>query len=150
MQQVDEHLECLLDNPVRSLSFDVHDKPHPARIVLVRGVVKPLGRRQSWDFHTTVIRHSGAISKRNLQMPSMRSASVLIMRSMHGWHLSAESHRDPLTMTLVGIRDPECPTAGTIIGSRIPDNGSRRFALCRCVIPAHRRFDSLGGGRIVK
>jgi hypothetical protein len=43
---VAEHLFGVDQYLMTSLAFDVRNEPHPARIVLVRGVVKSLLRRQ--------------------------------------------------------------------------------------------------------
>src|SRR6187402_1830213 len=84
MKQINQDLERLLDNRVGALAFDVHDEADAARIMLVSGVVQSLRWGQTWHLHTRVIRYSASISKRNLQMPSMHSASVLPMREAHG------------------------------------------------------------------
>jgi hypothetical protein len=84
MEQVDENLQRLFDDRMRPLTFDMDDEAHATRIVFVGGIVQSLGGGQSWDLHTAVIGYSAAISKRNLQMPSMRTASVLVMHEAHG------------------------------------------------------------------
>ena len=48
VEQVDEHLEGLADDRVRARPLDVDDEADAARVVLVSGVVEPLGLRSSW------------------------------------------------------------------------------------------------------
>ena len=47
MRQVDEHLDALGDDFVGGFAIDVGNKAEPAGVVLLRGVVEPLGGRES-------------------------------------------------------------------------------------------------------
>jgi hypothetical protein len=47
MVQIDQNGQRVAENLVGSLSLDVDDKPHPARIMLILRVIKALFRRQS-------------------------------------------------------------------------------------------------------
>jgi hypothetical protein len=53
MIEVVEDLQRLADNRVAFCTLDMGDKAHAARIVLVAGIVKPLGRRVSHRLHSS-------------------------------------------------------------------------------------------------
>ena len=119
VQQVDEHLQRLLDDRVRPLAFDVDDEPHPARVMLERGIVQTLSWRQSFLWHTGVIGYDAAIAKRNLQMPSMHSGSGRVMRGAHATHAYRSASQGRSTATPAGC-------AGNHGGTETRRNGEIR------------------------
>jgi hypothetical protein len=78
MGKIFENLQALVDDAMRFLAFDIDDKAHPARILLLPGIVEPLLWGESWNVHVPYLIknvekcpcETGYAERRNLDRPA--------------------------------------------------------------------------------
>ena len=90
--EVDEHLQGVPDDGVRTAALRVHDEADAAGVVLVPRVVEAVGGRWLRRSAHAFMRHCEPEEKRILRIVSMRSACGAGMRTAHGRHPAGAQH----------------------------------------------------------
>jgi hypothetical protein len=124
MFEVDQDLERLLDDQVRTPAVDMRYEPDTARIVFVRRIVEALRSRIGWLLHRTFIGAVQPCAKRDYEMGRIRSTDGFAMREMHGGHArnaghSSERRRGALTIR----RDQHCRFSDSLLLLMVTEGG---------------------------